>query len=88
MRSKVITNDEEFHQLNEDVTIYSNYQLKDSVWTPMQIVREHNNRRTAQVFYDSCKFNPGFPDDFFTKEGLRKRGIEAGIKKAKSDNSN
>jgi outer membrane lipoprotein-sorting protein len=87
VRSKVVTNDEEYHQLNEDVTIYSNYQLKDSVWTPLQVVREHNGRRAAQFFFDSCKFNPGFPDDFFTKAGLTKRGVEAGIKKAKADSN-
>jgi hypothetical protein len=87
LQSKVVTSDPEFHQLNEDVTRYSNYQLKDSVWTPLQIVREHNGRRTAQFFFDSCKFNPGFPEDFFTKEALSKRGVEAGIKKAKADNN-
>jgi outer membrane lipoprotein-sorting protein len=87
VRSKVITSDEEFHQLDEDVTIYSNYQLKDSVWTPLQVVREHNGKRTAQLFFDSCKFNPGFPEDFFSKAGLAKRGVEAGIKKAKTDNN-
>jgi hypothetical protein len=86
VRSVVVTSDQENQQLNEDVSIYTNYQLKDSVWTPMQVVREHNGRRTAQFFYDSCKFNPGFPEDFFSKAGLQKRGVEAGIKKAAKDN--
>src|SRR5258708_26571262 len=67
VRSAVITKDEETQQVNEDVSIYSNYQLKDSVWMPLQISREHNGRRAAQISYDSCKFNPGFPADIFDK---------------------
>jgi len=81
VRSAVITKDEENQQINEDVTIYTNYQLKDSVWTPLQISREHNGRRTAQIFYDTCRFNPGFPDELFTKASLEKRGSEIDIKK-------
>ena len=81
VRSTVITKDEENQQINEDVTIYTNYQLKDSVWTPLQISREHNGRRTAQIFYDTCRFNPGFPDELFTKASLEKRGSEIGIKR-------
>jgi hypothetical protein len=88
VRSIVITTDEEYHQLNQDVTKYSNYQLKDSVWTPLQVVREHNGRRTAQFFYDTCSFNPGFPDDLFTKDSLNKSGGEAAIKRAKSSAKN
>jgi len=81
VRSAVITKDEENQQINEDVTIYTNYQLKDSVWTPLQISREHNGRRTAQIFYDTCRFNPSFPDELFTKASLEKRGSEIGVKK-------
>ena len=85
IRSVIITIDEEFHQLDQDVIKYSNYQLKDSVWTPLQIVREHNGKRTAQIFFDSCAFNPGFPNALFTRDSLNKSGGEAAIKKAKSD---
>jgi len=81
VRSTVTTKDEETQQINEDVSIYSNYQLKDSVWTPMQISREHNGRRTAQFFLDTCRFNPGFPDDLFTIASLQKRGSESVLKK-------
>jgi hypothetical protein len=88
LRTVITTTDEEFHQLNQDVIKYSNYQLKDSVWTPLQIVREHNGRRTAQFFFDSCSFNPGFPKDFFSKESLNKSGGQAAIKKAKSGEKN
>jgi outer membrane lipoprotein-sorting protein len=85
LRSVIVTTDEEFHQLDQDVIKYSNYQLKDSVWTPLQVVREHNGKRTAQIFFDSCAFNPGFPDSLFTKDSLNKSGGEAVIKKAKND---
>ncbi|HYL84545.1 MAG TPA: hypothetical protein VE263_09940 [Candidatus Angelobacter sp.] len=81
VRSIVSTKDPEYDQINDDTTIYTNYQLKDSVWTPLQISREHNGRRTAQFFYDTCHFNPGFPDDLFAKDSLQKRGSEAVMKK-------
>ncbi len=84
IRSAVITKDEETQQINEDVSIYSNYQLKDSVWTPLQISREHNGRRAVQIFYDSCRFNPGFSDDIFDKSSLSKQGSQALAKKNKN----
>jgi hypothetical protein len=80
-RAVVSTTDPENQQINDDATIYTNYQLKDSVWTPMQITREHNGRRTAQFFFDHCRYNPGFPDDLFTKASLQKGGSEAVLKK-------
>jgi hypothetical protein len=85
VRSVVTTKDEETQQLNDDVTIYTNYQLKDSVWVPLQISREHNGRRAAQFFYETCKFNPGFPDVLFTKDSLQKGGSEAVLKKSKNE---
>jgi hypothetical protein len=48
---------------------------------PLQISREHNGRRTGQIFYDTCRFNPGFPDDLFSKSSLQKHGSEAVLKK-------
>jgi hypothetical protein len=84
VRSAVIIKDEETQQINEDVFIYSNYQLKDSVWMPLQISREHNGRRAVQIFYDSCKFNPGFSDDIFNKSSLSKQASQALAKKSKN----
>lgn len=75
-RAVVSTEDPENQQINDDTTIYSNYQLKGSAWTPMQVSREHNGRRVAQFFYDSCRYNPGFPQDLFTKDSLKTRGAE------------
>jgi hypothetical protein len=83
VRSAVITKDEETQQINEDVSIYTNYQLKDSVWTPLQISREHNGRRSVQIFYDTCKFNPGFSGDIFDKSSLSKQASQALAKKSK-----
>ena len=85
IRAVVSTKDEETQQVNDDVNIYSNYQLRDSVWMASQITREHNGRRIAQVFFTGCRFNPGLPDDLFTKESLQKHGSEAAIKKSKSE---
>lgn len=84
IRSVVITKDEENQQINEDVSIYSKYQLKDSVWTPLQISREHNGRRSVQIFYDTCKYNPGFADDVFDKSTLSKQFSQALAKKSKN----
>ena len=84
VRSMVITKDQETQQINEDVSIYSNYQLKDSVWTPLQISREHNGRRAIQIFYDNCKYNPGFSADTFEKSSLSKQGAQAIAKKSKN----
>ncbi len=84
IRSAVITKDQETQQYNEDVSIYSNYQLKDSVWTPLQISREHNGRRAVQTFYETCKYNPGFSDDIFNKSSLTKQAAQALAKKSKN----
>ena len=84
VRSAVVTKDEETQQINEDVSIYTNYQLKDSVWTPLQISREHNGRRAVQIFYDTCKFNPGFSADIFDKSSLSKQASQALAKKSKN----
>jgi len=80
-RAIVSTIDSENQQVDDDAAIYTNYQLQDSVWTPMQISREHNGRRSAQFFLNTCRFNPGFPDDLFTKASLQKRGSESVLKK-------
>jgi hypothetical protein len=85
VRSVVTTSNEETHELDDDVTIYTNYQLKNSVWTPMQQTRIHNDRRASQIFYESCTYNPGFPSDFFDRSSLEKKTAAAGVKKNKND---
>jgi outer membrane lipoprotein-sorting protein len=81
VRAIVSTKDPEYNQINDDTTIYTNYQLQDSVWTPLQVSREHNGRRATQFFYDNCHYNPGFPDNLFSKDSLQKHGSEAVLKK-------
>jgi hypothetical protein len=88
VRSVVTTTNEETRERDDDVTMYTNYQLKDSVWTPMQVSKDHNGRRASQFFYDTCRYNPGFPSDFFEKSSLSKKGGDATIKKSKSGESN
>lgn len=80
VRSKVIAEDEEFHQPREDVVIYSNYQPKGGVQVPLQITRERDGRRVSQVFYDDCRVNPVLSPDYFTRDGLEKRFKETGGK--------
>jgi hypothetical protein len=80
----VTTKDEETQQYNDDVSIYTNYQLKDSVWTPLQITREHNGRRSVQIFEDACKYNPGFSDELFNKSSLSKQGSQSLARKSKN----
>ena len=84
VRGVIITKNEETQEIDEDVAIYTNYQLRDSVWVPLQISRERNGRRTSQYFYDTCKFNPGFPDSLFSKDSLKKGASEELIKRSKN----
>jgi hypothetical protein len=80
VRSVSTSQDEEFNQSREDVTIYTNYQPKGGIQIPMQVTRERDGRRLQQVFYDTCQPNPALPADFFTKDGLEKRFKEVGAK--------
>lgn len=66
-----------------ETRIFTNYQLMDGVQTPLQITLDRNGRRINQVFFQSCKYNPGFSEEFFTKAALNKRFSEVGSKKYK-----
>ena len=76
-RIAVTSKDEVTGEMDEDVTIFTNYQPNDGIQIPMQVTRLHNDRRTYQLFYDSCKANPNLPADFFTKAGLERRYKES-----------
>jgi len=76
-RIVVTSKDAETGQMDEDVTIFTNYHANDGIQMPMQTTRLHNDRRTYQLFYNSCKANPNLPADFFTKEGLERRYKES-----------
>jgi hypothetical protein len=77
----VRTVDNETRERKEDVTIYTNFQVKEGVQVPMQVSRHRDGRRISQAFFDSCEINPNLPADFFTKESLEKRFKEVGGKK-------
>jgi hypothetical protein len=62
----------------EEITSYANYHPIDGVQTPFQITRTRNGRRILQAFYDSCKYNPNLPGDFFTRAALEQRFHEVG----------
>jgi hypothetical protein len=83
IRSVVRVKDENNGQQREDVTIFTNYRPKGGVQVPMQVTRERDGRRIAQVFYDSCEINPPLPADYFTREALVQRFKETGGKKGK-----
>jgi len=83
VRSVVITRDETTRERAEETTYYSTYQPQDGVMTPLQVARDRDGRRIYQAFYTSCKYNPNFPSDFFTRAALEKRYTEVGSKKDK-----
>lgn len=80
VRTVAVTPNQEMHDEDEDVTIYSNYEPLQGVQTAMQITREHNGRRTHQIFYTSCTNAPNLPGDFFTEESLQKKFKDTGGK--------
>jgi hypothetical protein len=85
LRTVAITPNEEMHDKDEDVTIYSNYKEHQGVQFPMQMTREHNGMRTQQTFFSSCMNAPSLPPDFFTEESLQKQFKQSGgkVKKQK-----
>ena len=83
VRSVVRVKNLDAGEIREDVSIYTNYELKNGVQVPMQITRERDGRRISQVFYESCQINPPLPADYFTREALLQRFKETGGKKGK-----
>ena len=83
IRSVVQVKNENTGQIQEDISIYTNYQSKNGVEIPMQITRERDGRRISQIFYDTCQINPQLPGDYFTREALVQRYKETGGKKGK-----
>jgi len=80
LRTDAITPNEEMHDKDKDVTIYSNYESLQGIQTPMQISREHNGMRTHQIFFTSCTNAPALPPDFFTEASLQKKFKDTGGK--------
>ena len=80
LRVVATTANEEMHDRDEDVTIYSNYRDQQGIQTAMQISREHNGRRTRQIFFNSCTNAPNLPTNFFSEDGLRQQFKATGAK--------
>jgi len=83
VRFVVLTPNEANSQPDEDITSYANYHALDGVQTPLQVSRTHNGRRVFQAFYDTCRYNPNLPANFFTKAGLEERFREVGSRSDK-----
>jgi len=93
VRFLVITRDPVTRERTEEVTSFANYHPVDGVETALQVARTRDGRRVFQAFYDSCRYNPGLPADFFTRAALEQRFQEVGSKadkkkaaKARQDN--
>lgn len=80
LRTVATTPNQEMHDQDEDVTIYSNYKEFQGVQIPMQVTREQNGRRIQQIFYTSCTNAPNLPVDFFTEKSLQKKFKDTGGK--------
>ena len=65
----------------EEIEYYSNYQTVQGIQTPFQMTRTHNDLKVFQVFYNTCKFNTGLQDSFFTKASLEERASQVLKKK-------
>lgn len=85
VRAVISTGDEANQDRSVTTNIYTNYQLMDGAQTAMQIATDRDGRRISQVFFFSCKYNPGFPDELFTKAGLQRKFSDVLNKKYKED---
>jgi hypothetical protein len=83
VRFVVILPDPENHDRIEEVTSYANYHPLDGVETPLQVMRTRNGRKILQAFYNTCKYNPNLPADFFNKTALEQRFREVGSRSDK-----
>jgi len=83
VRFLVLTPTEANSQPDEDLTSYANYHAFDGVQAPLQVWRTHNGRRVFQAFYDTCRYNPNLPANFFTKAGLEERFRDVGSRSDK-----
>ena len=83
VRSVVQVKDLNSGQIREDVSIFTNYQPKGGIQVPMQVTRERDGRRIAQIFYEACTINPPLAADYFTREALVQEFKETGGKKGK-----
>lgn len=83
LRSLVVTRDDATRERTEDLTVYASFHIFDGVQTALQISRARDGRRAFQAFYNDCKYNPGIPDELFTRASLEQHYAQVGKKKKK-----
>ena len=57
----------------EETEYFSNYHNMDGVKTSLRIWKERNGRMVWQVFWDSCRYNTGVDESYFTRQALEMR---------------
>jgi hypothetical protein len=87
LRWVVATRDPETRQLTETITSYTQYLAQDGVKTPLSIVRTRNDRKIAQTFLTSCKYNSSLAPDLFTRASLEQRASDVAKKGYKDKGS-
>jgi hypothetical protein len=83
IRMVVIKRNDVTRERTEEVFYFSDYHLVGGVRTPLQIARDVDGRRNYQVFYTTCTYDPGLPDEIYTKASLEKRYAAVGKKNNK-----
>jgi len=83
MRAIYNTRDPETRVRVEEVEYYSNYHDVQGIQTPMQVARERNGRKVYQVFIESCQYNTGLAEPFFTRAALEETYAKLNKKKKK-----
>lgn len=78
IQETVTTRDPQSKLRTEEVNYYSNYHQVEGVTTAFQILRERNNVKIFQVFFDDVQYNTDPPDSLFTKESLDERWAHIG----------
>ncbi len=87
LRWVVATRDPESRQITEAVSSYTQYVPQDGVKTALNIVRTRNDRKLAQTFLASCKYNSSLSPDLFTRASLERRSPEVAKKGYKDKDS-
>ena len=77
----------ETRERTETVTSYTQYLPQDGVKTPLSIVRTRNDRKIAQTFLTSCKYNSSLAPDLFTRASLEQRAPDVAKKGYKDKDS-
>ena len=80
LRKIIELRDPETSLKTEEIEYYSNFHPLDGIQTPFQITRERNRIKIYQVFFESCQYNTGLADSFFTRESLDERWAKIGKK--------